>query len=48
LGHTVPQPPQFDVVSIAVSQPLRTLPSQLRHAPLQTGTHALAEQLVVP
>jgi hypothetical protein len=36
------------VVSVFVSQPFAALPSQLPNPVVQTGTHALDEQLVVP
>jgi hypothetical protein len=47
--HTVPQAPQFETLLLAsVSQPLVASLSQLRQVPVQTGTHTLPEQLVVP
>jgi hypothetical protein len=49
LPQAVPQAPQFDALLVMlVSQPLVGLPSQLRQVPVQTGTHTLPEQLVVP
>jgi hypothetical protein len=49
LLQAVPQAPQFDaLLLVSVSQPVVGLPSQLRQVPVQTGTHTLPEQLVVP
>jgi hypothetical protein len=49
LVQVVPQAPQLDALLLmSVSQPVVALPSQSRQVPVQTGTHALAEQLVVP
>ena len=49
LAPGFPQLPQFVTLVSAVSQPLRALASQFPQlAPLQTGTHAPAAQLVLP